>query len=468
MNDFWINLITTVVVVFGIPWLFRRYKTRGVMIRGGVIHGGTVSDARQSPKMKAIRKTQPTTSQTNHHHPKEKTEKKKPLKVSSVRQSSRILDEDKEIERRISSSETISDNCQEINDSDPKVMVDSVTKKKEGIKTKQKKKSSVSRKQQQPQQQNEVVFQQTSSQHPGLQGFYHWQDALSSIYRVYQIGSTTQDGMIIPMQPRSERGYTPIELQVKNELDHPIHVYWLGFKGEEKPRGIIEPYDVWYQTTWIGHPWIFKYQEKLLVHFVPYRAIPSTAKAPTTTSSEDNTTAPVGIHCFSIQKPTFVSMSQNHICHIHDPIFPLPGDISRIEKAITWCCRQYEREQVIYENSSCIRTLLQYLQNIVDHAYDDDTPYRRIRIANPIFQNQIWITAGRGVLHALGFVDHGAHLELGPLPNRHSLINNAIFSLKQLLVVPNQQPINNNNNDDNNHLQQPRGIDGSGRANFGI
>jgi hypothetical protein len=58
------------------------------------------------------------------------------------------------------------------------------------------------------------------------------------------------------------------------------------------------------------------------------------------------------------------------------------------------------------------KVLKTYLQMIVQHP--DKVQYRRIPIANAIFRHHVWDTPGRGVLLALGFVEHYGYVEFYP------------------------------------------------------
>jgi len=105
------------------------------------------------------------------------------------------------------------------------------------------------------------------------------------------------------------------------------------------------------------------------------------------------------------------------------------------------------------------RTLLKYLKNTLENPHE--VKFRQIRIANKLFWNQVWITACRGVLHILGFEEHGPFIEMGPngmLPaSRIQQLSKTISDLEVILpYIENYSSIHN----------QPPGTDGVGRAGY--
>ena len=285
----------------------------------------------------------------------------------------------------------------------------------------------------------------SSSQHPGLEEFNKWMDAISGIYRSYSIGKYSCE-IDIPIIPKSERGRIETNLSVKNLTEEPIHVFWIDYKGNEISKGTFGPNHVWTQITWVGHPWVFRNSEgRALVFYVPYRVIPKLL-------NDDPTPGRIGSQSFTITK---FKRKEDHLCSIQDGIFPLR--VTSVSKAIEFSCEQMERE------NASPRPLLKYLYNIALHP--DEKKYRQIRTANKIFWNNVWITGGRGVLHALGFVEFGAYLEMGPNEGplgreRIQQISEAITALETLQ--------SDMENPQRREVIQPLGADGNdlGRAGW--
>jgi hypothetical protein len=93
----------------------------------------------------------------------------------------------------------------------------------------------------------------TSSQHPGMSGFFHWYEVETSLYRIYTL--TRKDGqqVVPPYIPHSYRGTLNLFLHVTNSTNHLINVYWVDYKGAHIIKGTIKPNQVWTQSTWIDH-----------------------------------------------------------------------------------------------------------------------------------------------------------------------------------------------------------------------
>jgi len=288
--------------------------------------------------------------------------------------------------------------------------------------------------------------------HPGFQEFHVWFDAISSIYRMYDIGNIdTSKDPAIPILPRSERGRVSLSISVENKSSMDIEVYWMDYKGKETLKGTMSAFGRnrhWLQTTWIGHPWAFreKGSGKLLLYYVPYRIIPIIEDTP----QEDT----IGSQSFSISNSKYYNPEQT--CSIQDHLLPYPATlITNIQKAMEISIEQMKRDNV------SPRMLLKYLYNILHSP--NETKYRQIRTSNKVFWNNIWCNGGRGVLHALGFEENGAFIEMGPndgpLPHqRLEDVSNAVFMLEKYLkdFEDITKPT----------VQQPEGADGSGRANW--
>jgi len=289
--------------------------------------------------------------------------------------------------------------------------------------------------------------------HPGPDGFKNWYEVQVSLYRIYTIGRT--DGTLVhpPFIPKSERGHVPLRLRVTNNYRQTISVYWVNFGGNEVHKRDVKHGSDFFQTTWIGHPWVFREKDtnNLLCYYIPYRVIPNTHEVPTVDFDEPDE----GLHRFTI-----VSLGrqlledEGAICHIHDPVFPTI--IRTPQDAVTWTFQELSRM-----NYSCIDILTKYLKNVVMHP--EETKYRQIRIANRRFKDEIWLTPARGLLLAAGFLEQGSHAELGSsstLPrDRVQDISLLLFHIEKWKKMHEQQASVN--------VQQPKGADGYGRANFG-
>lgn len=290
---------------------------------------------------------------------------------------------------------------------------------------------------------------QSSTEHPGMDEFQAWYVAISDLYRQYLIGSEN-DEVDAPIIPRSERGNVQIHLEVSNSTSSALDVFWVDYLGREEWKGSAAPGGTWTQISYVGHPWTFRAQGgQVLCHYVPFRVIPTTDQCRTVTREGE------ALQRFSILSPSYSSSAKGLACDIVDPIFPFPATkIQSIEKALEWCYRQMERER------SSPHVLLKYLNNILKDP--SEAKYRQIRTSNTRFWNGVWITAGRGVLHALGFEEKGAYVEMGPAtgalsPERLKQVSKAIQDLK---VVQARM-------DGIDEKQQPEGADGYGRAGYG-
>ena len=92
-----------------------------------------------------------------------------------------------------------------------------------------------------------------ANNHPGLNGFSHWYEVETSLYRIYTL--TRNDGIDVvpPYVPHSYRGNVSIFLHITNETNHTINVYWVDYKGKHIQKGQILSNQIWTQTTWIDH-----------------------------------------------------------------------------------------------------------------------------------------------------------------------------------------------------------------------
>ena len=191
----------------------------------------------------------------------------------------------------------------------------------------------------------------------------------------------------------------------------PVTVYWIDFKGAHVDKGVIQPNGgTWIQTTWIDHPWIFcakdeaTGEERILLHYIPYRVIPTTAQAPTVDSDDDNNNEPdskkTGLHQFLVVASSADSI---YSCAVDDAVLPhpaaeyIPTPHKAAEFALLHCLRM---------NYGGWFILKKHLRMIVQHP--DKPQYRQIRTANRTFAESVWNTPAMGVLLAAGFVEHVA------------------------------------------------------------
>lgn len=289
----------------------------------------------------------------------------------------------------------------------------------------------------------------TSDEHPGLDQFYHWYNTETSLYRIFELGRTDDVPIVPPFHPASERGKVPVALIVGNKFYEPINVFWTDYKGREVPKGQIASGGTWHQTTWIGHPWTFRTKDgDILLHYIPYRVIPTTIQVPTTDPNDPN----VGLHQFVIGRPGFGPYS----CSVSDPVFPHPPQtgLNTPVKAAQWTLQHMMRTGYLGGE-----ILAKYLTNIVAHP--ENPKYRQIRIAQPKFNSAVWNTAARGLLLACGFTEREAFAELGtmgPLSReRVRDLSTALFALEQWRMEQGEATV----------YDQPAGADGYGRGGFG-
>ena len=285
-----------------------------------------------------------------------------------------------------------------------------------------------------------------SDKHQGLAQFHHWYNVETSLYRIYERGRTDGVPVIPPFLPKSERGNVPVSLIVGNKYREPILVYWVNYKGALVQKGKINMDSTWHQTTWIGHPWTFCTADgEVLLHYIPYRIIPTTQQVPTIDPNDDSQ----GLHQFIIGKPAEDSC---YSCTVIDPVMPLT--LETPEHAAQWTLQHMTRM-----NYAGVDILQKYLTKIVMHP--GEVKYRQIRIAQRMFWREIYNTSARGLLLSLGFVEHGAYMELGTNEalsrQRVRDVSLVLFALEQWKREQNvvQQE------------RQPQGADGYGRAGFG-
>jgi PUB domain len=334
-------------------------------------------------------------------------------------------------------------------------------------------------------------FQNTSDRHPGLTAFHYWWDVQTSLYRIYTLTRADPMGPPSdppPYNPSSRRGKTSVDLRVTNDTDTTIiNVYWINYTGGHELKGSIAPGgDIWTQSTWIDHPWVFcdasssQKPEPVIAHYIPYKIIPNVVpEAPTIDLTETTNVAAaandddaptgkkrlIGIHRFAIVKLSEESSDnykdddrrRDYTHWIRDDILPLSPDIGTEQQALELCLLHCVRTGYYHW-----KTLLLYYTKIQQHP--ENATYRHIRIANRTFADTVWNTAARGVFLASGWVEHGAYLEWGvadrPFP-RLDDVHRIIQTIERWW-----QRAENDGSDDSAEQQQPEGADGYGRAGF--
>lgn len=304
-----------------------------------------------------------------------------------------------------------------------------------------------------PQQQQQAApppMKARHGNHPGLKGFNYWYSIETSLYRMYTLGNANGEEVPPSFIPKSERGHVPVTLDITNKLYREIDVFWVDYKGKEILRGTMKAGKSFGQTTWIGHPWTFRLKEtgELVLHYIPYRVIPSIPDVPTVDDDEPET----GVHRFAITRPN--TDDETYICSIDDQVCPI--EITTPQDAAAWSFHEMSRKNYLYTD-----TLKKYFTNIVLHPAE--TKYRQIRIANPRFFQQVWNTPARGLLLAAGFVEQGAYAELGcaqPLSReRVQEVSTLLYYMERWHEMQDSGAVVGG--------QQPEGADGFGRANYG-
>ncbi|KAL7521102.1 hypothetical protein ACHAWX_005794 [Stephanocyclus meneghinianus] len=397
---------------------------------------------------------------------------------------------------------------------------------------------------------HQTIHLHTKPHHPGLKGYHYWQSTITSLYRIYSIplysypnnsnnerGSSDNSFLkaILPMHPSSERGQVPVDIQVTNRTDHDvIHVFWMDYNGKEVYKGSMRRGETWNQTTYIGHPWIFRVdigggvddgiggvwndgdEESVILKYVPFRVIPYILNAETVYHpSNRNFHGPV----VGIQRFTLRSVPEGYgvlmdgqrwkpACVVEDAILPEPPlslvrsgrrakdpfapecyddwghfhsndptqteaydtAIREIYTAIYWSCQQIQREEASSPGCgiAAVKRLRQYLSNVSTHPHEPK--YRKLRIANPIFLQNVYNTGARGVLLALGFEEHCGYLECGAsegqmmTQDRIQMVSDAVAMLFMALDRIERQTESEMSVGGG---VQPMGADGFGRAGFG-
>ena len=294
-----------------------------------------------------------------------------------------------------------------------------------------------------------------TADHPGLDSFWRWWDIEASLFRVYCRGRKDGVPVVPPYNPSSRRGLVKVNLQVTNRTSTEIDVFWVDYKGKEVNKGSIRANSgQWYQTTWIEHPWVFRRRPdgQILLHYIPYRIIPTTSNAPTVDPDDPR----VGIHRFTIQNET---VDSPFWCHVDDPILPYPAKdmLTNFDKAVACTLEHCQRMGVM-----SLHILRKYLSNIIQNP--EESKYRRIRIANTTFSQNVWLTPARGLLLAAGFVENQGSAELG---SAEPLRRERVQEVSRLVYYLERWQEETSADGDAANSPQPLGADGFGRAGYG-
>lgn len=293
----------------------------------------------------------------------------------------------------------------------------------------------------------------TSMEHPGMGSFNYWLDIECSLFRIYTLGRKDDVQVVPPYVPHSYRGTVPIFMHVTNTTSIPLKVFWIDFQGKTVHKGDLPPGDhFWTQTTWIDHPWVFEHAEtrEIVLYYIPYRVIPTSHSIDTL--SDDRT----GQHKFSIVPPK--DANGPFWVSVRDDIMPFPGCDNFFSPitAISWTLQHMSRLMVPEDTS--ITTLQKYLKNIIENP--ENVKYRQIRVGSKKFA-PIWQSVMKGLLLAVGFVEHEAYAELG---SADELPRERIQDLSLLSYMLNKWQENELRQIT---LEQPDGADGFGRQGFG-
>jgi PUB domain/VHL beta domain len=304
----------------------------------------------------------------------------------------------------------------------------------------------------------------TSNQHPGMDAFCHWYDVQTSLYRIYTLGR--HDGVEVapPYIPHSYRGQTTVKLHVTNQTSAVLKVYWVDYKGHHVLKGTLKPNQVWHQTTWIDHPWVFEGdsddQPTPFLYFIPYKVMPTLKESPTTSEDDFET----GLYKFAIVPPTNYQHSTKYYCGVKDEIMPFSSNDHPIANTpvagISWTLEYMSRLGISWDDPR-IDLLQKYLSNIVQSP--DVVKYRQLRTrSNGIFGNSIWNSPLQGLFLAVGFVEVQGNAELGcedePL-SRERIQDLALLSY--MVTTWKQKEMKRE------FIEQPIGaMDGYGRAGF--
>lgn len=290
-------------------------------------------------------------------------------------------------------------------------------------------------------------FISTNDDFADLKGFHYWMDTEASLFRLYVLCREDGTDEVPPYNPLSLRGKTSVKVEVTNRFSRKIKVYWVNYKGKEEEKGSVNPMSTWHQQTWIDHPWVFRDAEtgRALLHYIPYRVIPTTDAMPTVDLSDRE----MGLHRFSITRPT----DENYLCGVSDPVFPFPANEFMIKpsECVQWACLHCHRM-----NYGEWDTLIKYLFKIVQQP--SNTKYRQIRQANPVFGGKVWNTTARGILFAAGFVENEGYAEIG---TSSTLSRSQVQELSWLLMY-----LERWKSFAGAPSEQPEGADGFGRASY--
>jgi len=302
------------------------------------------------------------------------------------------------------------------------------------------------------------------NRHPGMDAFCYWYEVQTSLYRIYTLGR--HDGVEVapPYIPHSYRGQTSVLLDVKNQLSTALKVYWVDYKGSHILKGTIQPNQVWHQSTWIDHPWVFEGTDQHgnptpFLYFIPYRIVPTLKESMTTYLDNRET----GLYRFSIIPPTNHQNSAKYYCAVQeDGIMPFSANDHFLTPvaAISWTLQFLSRSGLTHDDPR-IDLVQKYLANIVKSP--EVVKFRQLRTRSSGTFGSIWNSPLQGLFLAVGFVEEQGFAELGcetkPLP-RERIQELALLSY--MLTSWKQKETNRE------WIEQPEGAtDGFGRAGYG-
>jgi hypothetical protein len=198
-------------------------------------------------------------------------------------------------------------------------------------------------------------------------------------------------------------------------------------------------------------PWVFEHAEtqEPLLYYIPYRAVPTSRLV--STISGDGT----GQHKFSLRDgdgPFWIG--------VKDDVMPFPAteNFSTFLLGVNWTLQHMSR--LMSPDDPSIEILQKYLTNIIENPAN--TKYRQIRLRSPKFA-PIWLSTLRGLLLAIGFVEHQGFADFGCA---EELSRERVQEVALLSYLINKWKEDEQRNI-NENLQQPEGANGFGRQGFG-
>jgi hypothetical protein len=242
------------------------------------------------------------------------------------------------------------------------------------------------------------------------------------------------------------------------------------YKGRHILKGTMTPNQVWHQSTWIDHPWVFEGIDDSsssssgsgnptpYLYYIPYRVIPTLKESPTT--YDDDHTA--GLHKFAIIPPTNYSNSTKYYCGVRDEIMPFSAwdHFSTPVQGFHWTLQFMSRLGMAWDDP-IIDLVQKYLANIV--RAPEVVHYRQLRTRSTGTFGSIWNSPLQGLFLALGFVEVQGFVELGcagEALSRERIQDVALLSY----MITNWKETEKKRE----WMEQPVGaMDGYGRAGYG-